>query len=120
MLKIYAYQGCSTCRNALKWLKAHGIPHEEIAIRETPPTVGELTAMLEANNGEVRALCNTSGQDYRAMGMKDQLPKLTAAQALKLLATNGNLVKRPFALDADSGVRLVGFKEAEWAAAFAG
>ncbi|MCW0218260.1 MAG: arsenate reductase family protein [Prosthecobacter sp.] len=114
MLKIYAYQGCSTCKNALKWLKAQGIAHEEAAIRETPPTVKELRAMLEAKNGELRLLFNTSGQDYRALGMKDKLPTLSTDEALELLATNGNLVKRPFALDPTAGVHLVGFKEAEW------
>lgn len=117
MLKIYAYQGCSTCKNALKWLKAQGIAHEEAAIRETPPTVKELHAMLDAKNGELRLLFNTSGQDYRALGMKDKLPTLSTDEALTMLAENGNLVKRPFALDETASVYLVGFKETEWAVA---
>jgi arsenate reductase len=37
--------------------------------------------------------------------------------ALKLLAENGNLVKRPFAIDTKNKVCLVGFKEPEWQAA---
>ncbi|HAL70712.1 MAG TPA: ArsC family transcriptional regulator, partial [Verrucomicrobiales bacterium] len=76
MLKVYAYQGCSTCKNALKWLKAQGIAHQEIAIRETPPSVPELRSMLAAKDGDLRPLFNTSGQDYRALGMKDDLPTL--------------------------------------------
>ena len=116
MLKVYAYQGCSTCKSALKWLKARSIPHQEIPIRETPPTVPELHVMLKAKAGDLRPLFNTSGQDYRALGMKDKLPGLTPAEALAMLAANGNLVKRPFALDEDAGVHLVGFKEAEWEA----
>ncbi len=114
MLKVYAYQGCSTCKNALKWLKAQGIAHQEIAIRETPPTVPELRSMLAAKGGDLRPLFNTSGQDYRALGMKDKLPTLSIDEALAMLAENGNLVKRPFALDETASVYLVGFKEAEW------
>ena len=114
MLKVYAYQGCSTCKNALKWLKAQGIAHQEIPIRETPPSVPELRSMLAAKGDDLRPLFNTSGQDYRALGMKDKLPILSTDEALAMLAANGNLVKRPFALDESTGAHLVGFKEAEW------
>jgi arsenate reductase len=114
MLKVYAYQGCSTCKNALKWLKVQGIAHQEIAIRETPPSVPELRSMLAAKGDDLRPLFNTSGQDYRALGIKDKLPTLSTDEALTMLAANGNLVKRPFALDETAGVFLVGFKEAEW------
>jgi arsenate reductase len=118
MLKLYAYQGCSTCRNAVKWLRAHDIVFQEIAIRETPPSVTELKAMLKAR-GEIAKLFNTSGMDYRALGMKDKLPTMSEADALKLLSTNGNLVKRPFAIDEKTGVLLTGFKEPEWQKALA-
>lgn len=117
MLKLHAYQGCSTCRNAIKWLKQHDIAFQEIAIRETPPSIADLRAMLDANGGDLRRLFNTSGQDYRALGMKDKLPTMTTDAALNLLSTNGNLVKRPFAIDAAKKVFLVGFKEDEWSAA---
>ena len=117
MLKIYAYSGCSTCKNALKWLKQHAIAFEEVAIRETPPSLTELKAMLEAHKGDLRKLFNVSGLDYRTLGLKDKLPAMSADAALKLLAGNGNLVKRPFAIDAKNSVHLVGFKEPEWQAA---
>jgi arsenate reductase len=116
MLKVYAYSGCSTCKNAIKWLKGRGIECEEIAIRETPPTVGELKAMLAAQGGELRRLFNVSGMDYRSLGLKDTLPGMSTEDALGLLVSNGNLVKRPFAIDAGKKVFLVGFKEAEWGA----
>jgi len=118
MLKLHAYSGCSTCRNAIKWLKAHDIPFEEVAIRETPPTVRELKEMLAFQGHDLRRLFNTSGLDYRAMGLKDKLPTMTEKEALELLSKNGNLVKRPFAIDEAKHVHLVGFKEGEWAAAF--
>ena len=117
MLKLYAYQGCSTCRNAIKWLNQNGVAFEEIAIRETPPSVAELRAVLDACGGDLRRLFNTSGLDYRALGLKDKLPAMTTDAALKLLSTNGNLVKRPFAIDVAKKVFLVGFKEDEWRAA---
>lgn len=119
MLKVYAYTGCSTCKNALKWLKAHAMTFEEIAIRETPPSLAELQAMMAAYEGDLRRLFNVSGQDYRNLGLKDKLPAMPVDAALKLLAGNGNLVKRPFAIDAKSQVHLVGFKEDEWQAALA-
>ena len=117
MLKVYAYSGCSTCKNAIKWLKGHGVAYEERAIRETPPSVAELKTMLSAYDGDVRRLFNVSGMDYRSLGLKDTLPGMSTEAALALLAGNGNLVKRPFVLDAKGKVRLVGFKEAEWEAA---
>jgi arsenate reductase len=114
MLTIYVYQGCSTCRDALKWLKAHGIKFEERAIRETPPTVPELKAMLASKQGNLRAIMNTSGMDYRALGLKDKLPGMSQEDVLKMLSENGNLVKRPFAMDQSAGIFLTGFKEPEW------
>ena len=119
MLKLYAYQGCSTCRDAIKWLNARSVGFQEVPIRETPPSIPELTAMLAARDGDLRRLFNSSGMDYRAMNLKDKLPTMTEAEALKLLSGHGNLVKRPFALDPEAGIFLLGFKEAEWQAAFA-
>lgn len=115
MLDVYAYQKCSTCRDALKWLTTRSIPHEVRPIRETPPTVDELKTVLAGTGGDIRKLFNTSGVDYRELGMKDKLPTMSEAEALKLLSSNGNLVKRPFVLG--DGKTLVGFKEAEWAQA---
>ncbi len=112
MLKVYTYAKCDTCRKAVKFLRGNGIAFQEIPIRETPPSLTELDAMLQAENGEIRRLFNTSGTDYRALGLSATLPALGRAEALALLAGNGNLVKRPFALG--DGVFLVGFDEAAW------
>lgn len=114
MLRVYAYQGCSTCKSALKWLKQHQVEFTELAIRETPPTIAELKTALKARDGELRPLFNVSGQDYRALGLKDTLLAMPVEEALKLLASNGNLVKRPFAIDSKKGTVLISFKEAEW------
>ncbi len=115
---VYTYANCDTCRRAVKWLRARGIALVEKPIRETPPTVAELRVMLAAQGGEVRKLFNTSGRDYRALGMGEKLPAMTEAAALTLLAGNGNLVKRPF-LIGPGEMALVGFSEAAWSAALA-
>lgn len=114
VLKVYTYANCDTCRRAVKWLRSNGLPFTEHPIRETPPTPAELRGMLAAQGGELRRLFNTSGRDYREQGLGEKLRALTEAEALALLARNGNLVKRPFLLGPAAG--LVGFNEAAWTA----
>ncbi len=111
-LRVYAYKNCDTCRKALKFLAERKIAHEVIAIREQPPTVKELRAMLGHVGGELRRLFNTGGGDYKALNLKERLATMSEDQALALLAGNGNLVKRPFALTENAGV--AGFKVDEW------
>ena len=112
-MKIYTYSKCSTCRKATKWLKEQNLAFEELPIRETPPGVDELRKMLE-HIGDLKKLFNTSGMDYRSLGMKDKLPSMGTEEALELLASNGNLIKRPFLLDEGKGI--TGFKEDVWEA----
>ena len=111
-LKIYAYANCGTCRKALQYLAAKGVECRVIPIREQPPSRTELKRMLHIYGGNLRKLFNTSGQDYQRLKLKERLPRLSADEAIDLLASNGNLVKRPFALTENDG--RVGFKEAEW------
>jgi arsenate reductase len=115
MLKAYVYSGCDTCRKALKFLAAKKIAATSVPIRETPPSVAELKEMLKAHDGDLRRLFNTSGRDYKELGLSEKLPAMGEAEALSLLAQNGNLVKRPFLIG--KGVHLVGFKEEAWNAA---
>jgi arsenate reductase (glutaredoxin) len=117
-LTLYTLRQCSTCRAAVKWLEARGVVFTEKAIRETPPTIVELQAMLAAHGGEVRRLFNSSGLEYRALGMAKKLPAMKTEAAIALLAGNGSLVKRPFIIG--RGVALVGFDEPAWAKALAG
>ena len=112
MIKIYTYKNCSTCKNATKWLKSQDLSFDEIAIRETPPTKRELETMLSVYGGEIRKLFNTSGLDYRSLGLKDKLPTMSKREAIQLLTDNGNLVKRPFLLS--EMFKTVGFREADW------
>jgi arsenate reductase len=114
---VYTLSNCSTCRDATKWLRAQGVAFAEKAIRETPPTLAELRTMLAAYDGKVSRLFNTSGMEYRALGLAAELPGLTPDEALQLLAGNGRLVKRPFLVG--RGVAVVGFDATAWQAALA-
>ncbi len=118
MLRIYTYKACSNCRYEIKWLNSKRVPHEELAIRITPPTADELHLMLTSKKS-VRSLLNTSSADYRALEIKDKLDAMPLSELFKVMRSNGNLVKRPFAIDAENRIYLLGFKEAEWEAAFA-
>lgn len=113
-VRIYEYAKCSTCRNALKFLAGRGIAYTAVAIVEQPPTVNELKTML--GHVGLKRMFNTSGVQYRELGIADKLKTMTEDQALTLLSKNGKLIKRPFVLLKDRG--LVGFKEDEWKAAF--
>lgn len=110
-MKVFIYDKCDTCRKAVKFLNERAIKATFVPIRETPPTIPELKRML-GYVGDMKRLFNTSGLDYKALNMKERLPKLTEAEALALLAANGNLVKRPFALTKSGGT--TGLKLDEW------
>ncbi|EOQ88783.1 transcriptional regulator, Spx/MgsR family [Leptospira yanagawae serovar Saopaulo str. Sao Paulo = ATCC 700523] len=114
-LKVYEYSGCSTCRNALKYLKSKKLDFEQFPIRETPPSVAELKKAKQYL-GDIKKLFNTSGKDYRDGNWKDKFSKLSEDQIYKELSANGNLVKRPFVVG--DGWFLVGFKEEEWGERF--
>lgn len=115
-IKVYEYKGCGTCRKALAFLDKLGVDYKKIAIRENPPTKSELKFMLKAYEGEIKKLFNTSGQDYRALNIKDRMKDMTEKEAFELLSTNGNLVKRPFVISKEIGI--VGFNEDQWKKTF--
>lgn len=108
------YPKCSTCRKAAKWLDENGINVESRHIVENNPTVAELTAWLEKSGLPINKFFNTSGNAYKEGNVKEKVKTASVSELIKLLATNGMLVKRPV-LVADTFV-LVGFKEDEWAA----
>ena len=115
MLRYYSYSACGTCRKAKKWLTERSINVEEIAIRDIPPAPEELRFALDSGI-ELKSLFNRSGKDYRELGMKDRLPHLSVDDAISLLHSKGNLVKRPFLVSPKGA--LVGFKEDAWALFF--
>ena len=108
------YPHCSTCKKAMKWLDDHGLAYTARHIKVENPTYEELSHWLNSSNLPVKKFFNTSGLQYKALGLKDKLPDMTQEEQLKLLATDGMLVKRPLVVT-DDGRILVGFKESDWA-----
>lgn len=115
--KFYEYAQCTSCRQALKFLANNRYAVERIDIFTTPPSLDELKRMLTYQGGNIRALFNTAGRVYQEKNLKETLPKLSADEALKLLAADGKLIRRPFLLTDKVG--LVGFKKEVWQKALA-
>ena len=111
MLFIY-YPKCSTCIKAKKWLDEEGVKYTERHIVEENPSFDELKEWWEKSGLPLKKFFNTSGMLYKEMQLKDKLPGMSEDEQLKLLSTNGMLVKRPIVVKGKTV--LVGFKEAEW------
>lgn len=109
---VLVYRKCSTCLKALKWLEEHNVEFEERPIVEQNPSYEELKVWYEKSGLPLKKFFNTSGLLYKEMGLKDKLKDMTEEEQLKLLATNGMLVKRPLVVG-DNYV-LTGFREKEW------
>lgn len=106
------YPKCGTCQKAKKWLTAHGIVFEDRHIVEQNPTEEELTQWTGRSGLELKKFFNTSGLKYKELGLKDKLPSMSDGEKIRLLASDGMLVKRPLVITEDR--ILVGFKEKEW------
>ena len=106
------YPKCTTCQKAKKWLERQGIAYTERNIAEENPTYAELKKWYKKSGLPLKRFFNTSGLLYKSMQLKDKLPEMSEEEQLKLLATDGMLVKRPLVVDGDNV--LTGFKEAEW------
>ena len=109
------YPKCSTCQKAKAWLEERSISYDLRDIKQNNPTVEELTAWYRKSGLPLKKFFNTSGLQYKALGLKEKLPAMSEAEQLTLLATDGMLVKRPLLIG--GGKVLVGFKPAEWEAA---
>lgn len=106
------YPKCSTCQKAKAWLDQRGISYDLRDIKLNNPTAEELTAWYQKSGLPLKKFFNTSGLQYKALGLKDKLPEMSEADQLALLATDGMLVKRPILVGEDF-VR-TGFRQAEW------
>lgn len=109
---VLVYRKCSTCIKALKWLEENKVAFDERPIKEENPTYEELKAWYEMSGMPLKKFFNTSGLIYKDMGLKDKLTQMSDEEQLRLLATNGMLVKRPLVIGKD--FVLTGFKEKEW------
>lgn len=107
------YPPCSTCKKAKKWLDDHGLAYTARHIKEENPTDEELRQWLETSGLPVKKFFNTSGLQYKALGLKDKLPQMSEDEQLRLLSSDGMLVKRPIVVT-ENGSVLVGFREEQW------
>lgn len=112
MVKFICYPKCTTCQRAKKWLDDNKIEYEFRDIKLDNPTSQELTAWYKQSGLPLRKFFNTSGLLYKSLDLKNKLPAMSEDEMLKLLASDGMLVKRPLLIGKD--FVLVGFKEAEW------
>jgi len=106
------YPKCSTCQKAKKWLDEQGKKYTERHIVENNPTYDELKSWYELSGLPLKKFFNTSGLKYKELQLKDKLPTMSEDEMLKLLATDGMLVKRPLLVKDDKV--LVGFKQEQW------
>ena len=106
------YPKCTTCQKAKTWLDAQGVSYTLRDIKLDNPTMDELKAWHQASGLPLKKFFNTSGLQYKALGLKDKLPTMSEEEQFALLATDGMLVKRPILIGDD--FVLTGFRQAEW------
>lgn len=106
------YPPCSTCQKAKKWLDTHNLSYADRNIKEHNPTYEELKDWHARSGLPLKKFFNTSGLLYRSLDLKERLPSMTEDEQLRLLASDGMLVKRP--LIVRDGIVLTGFRESDW------
>ncbi len=112
-MKVYCYSRCSTCKKALKWLDEHQVSYELVDIKENNPDQQKLKDYYAKGKLALKKFFNTSGMQYRALGLKDKLKEMSEEEQFDLLASDGMLVKRPLVVGKD--FVLLGFNQEEWA-----
>ena len=106
------YPKCSTCKKAKAYLDSKNIYYIDRNIKEDNPTIKELKEYIKLSGKDINKFFNTSGIKYRELGLKDKLNNMTELDKLKLLSSDGMLIKRPLLITKDNV--LIGFKEKEW------
>lgn len=111
-MQLIEYPKCSTCKKAKSWLQEHNIPFNDRNIITDTPTKEELDSWINHNKISINKLFNTSGIKYRQLNLKDKKDQMSKEEQLKLLESDGMLIKRPILITDDE--ILIGFKEKEW------
>ena len=112
MVLFIEYPKCTTCQKAKKWLDDNKVEYVDRHIKEENPTYDELREWYEKSGLPLKKFFNTNGLLYKSMGLKDKLDTMTDEEKLRILATDGMLVKRPIIVS--ENVILTGFKAQEW------
>jgi len=111
-MDLIGYSKCSTCKKAEKWLNENKINFTFREIKENTPTIEELNLWINKFNIPIKKLFNTSGLKYKELNLKENLDSMSDVEKIKLLSSDGMLIKRPL-LVSDTKI-LIGFKEKEW------
>jgi len=115
-VKMYHLPTCSTCKAAIKALKQHGYEPDLHDIRETPPSAEELGKLIASSGLPIGKWFNISGEAYREMGLKDKMAAMSDEEKIRLLASNGMLIKRPIV--SDGSKTTIGFREQDFGPAW--
>ncbi len=103
MIRIFHNPACGTSRNTLAMIRASGEEPEIIEYLETPPSRGELEALIARAGLSVREALRQKGTPYDALGLGD--PKWSDADLLDFMMAHPILINRPF-VETPRGVRL--------------
>ena len=109
---LIEYPKCSTCQKAKKYLDSKEVDYCVRNIVEEKVDIKELDKLIHKSQKDINKFFNTSGIKYRELKLKDKIPNMSYEEKLKILSSDGMLVKRPL-LELDNTV-LIGFKEKEW------
>ncbi len=107
MLKFYGYKKCQTSRKGEKALLEGGVEYAFVDVTEHPPSASALAKIIKQSGQPLKKFFNTSGGEYKALNIKEKLPKMTEKEVVELLASNGRLIKRPLVTDGQKST--VGF-----------
>ena len=95
------YPRCSTCQKALKWLQERGIEVEVRDIVQQNPSEAELEEWIDRSGLAVNRFFNTSGLRYKALNLKEKVRTAPREELIRVLSTDGMLVKRPLLIASD-------------------
>jgi len=112
---FYSYLKCSTCKKAAKWLKSKDFEFQLIDIVKEPPLVNYLNLALEQYSDEKKSIFNTRGQAFKTLNL--DIYGLSREEIIKLLLSDGKLIKRPFLIYEGKKV-ILGFNEIEYTKQF--
>lgn len=111
-MEFIEYAKCTTCKKAKKWLDEHNIDYSDRPIKEQIPSYDEISMWITKYNIPIKKLFNTSGLKYKELNLKEKLNDMSDEEKIKLLSSDGMLIKRPLLVSDDH--ILIGFKENEW------
>ena len=107
---LYSYLKCSTCRKAAKWLDKNGFEYQLIDIVNERPLLSYLELALEQHSADIKKVFNTRGKAFKSINF--DIYSLSIEEIIKLLLSDGKLIKRPFLVHGEKII--LGFNESEY------